>query len=138
MTIPGAAISDIGIGGGRRYSRWSMIERMGTRLRDVAAAGLAMLAIIGVLVMHGVGPTTIDGGRVPHHAHTDHDTGDRLGVVLDLCTFMIVGIGLAATVFATHGHHIRRWPSLISRVSTIGWTPPAGRLRLLELCVVRV
>ncbi len=115
-----------------------MIEPKGMQLRDARAVGLAMLAVAGVLVMHGVGPITIDGGRAAHQAHANHDTGDRLGGVLDLCNVMFVGIGLTASVFATYGLHIRRWPSLISPVPTVDWTPPAGRFRLLELCVVRV
>ncbi len=136
MTTPGAAISDVGVGGAGRYSLWSMIEPKGIQLRNALTVGLAMLAVAGVLVMHGVGSTT--GGRGAHQAHANHDAGDRLGDVLDLCTFMIVGIGLTATVFATYGRHILRRPSLISPVPTDGWTPPAGRFRLLELCVVRV
>lgn len=115
-----------------------MIERHRARLQGALPVALATLAVVGVLVMHGVGPTTIGGSRGAHHAHTDHDTGDRLDVALDLCTFMTLGMGLAALALVVPRHRFRRRPTLISPLPDTVSPPSAGRARLLRLCVVRV
>jgi hypothetical protein len=103
--------------------------------------GLAMLAIVGMLLMHGLGPAALGLADTGHHAaEPDPAGGVAVHGVLGLCVFVIAVAGLIASTTTDHRRHGRRRTLVPNRpAGGIAVTVPVGgRLRLLELCVMRV
>lgn len=103
--------------------------------------GLAMLAIVGMLLMHGLDPAALGPADTDHHTAEQDRTGDvAVHHVLGLCVFVIAVAGMIASTTTDHRRPCRRRrPTPKPRAFDIVVTVPAGgRLRLFELCVLRV
>lgn len=111
------------------------------RRRLVLMTGLAMLAVVGMLLMHGFDPTAVGLIDTGHNAAEQDPTGGvAVHDVLGLCVFVIAVSGLIASTTTHHRRHRqRRRPTPNPRAGDIAVTVPiGGRLRLFELCVMRV
>ena len=111
------------------------------RRRLVLITGLAMLAVVGMLLTHGLDPAALGPIDTGHHA-AEQDAAGGVAVhnVLGLCVFVLVVAGLIASTTTDHRQHSRpRRPTPDPRTGDIiGRVTAGGRRRLLELCVMRV
>ena len=107
------------------------------RHRLVSMTALAMLAIVGVLFMHGFDAAAIEFVDTGHHVTPD-ESGGMAAVhgTIGLCVFVMTAAGL---IVAGVLRLPRRRPVPDPRclVPIIHSIPAQGRLRLFALCVMR-
>lgn len=98
--------------------------------------GLATIAILGVFFMHGLDAGALDPtAPVTGHAHED----TTLHGVVGLCVFTITTVLLGTTVVpAIRRSRIGTPAPRGLRQSVLSTGTSLGRLRLFDLCVIRV
>lgn len=117
-----------------------MVTSNTLRARLLGTSGLAMVAIVGVLSMHGLDPALI-GFDHPNHQVAHQETmpaGDGDGL-LELCVFAVSFVGLLAVSISEHRFGPTQKPPLaipLSDRSPSGAV--AGRRLLISLGVIRV
>ena len=111
------------------------------RRRLVLITGLAMLAVVGMLLTHGLDPAALGPIDTGNHAAEQDAAGGVAGHgVLGLCVFVIAVAALIASTTIDHRRRCRPrkpTPSPVAGDFAV-IVPVGGRLRLLELCVMRV
>jgi hypothetical protein len=107
------------------------------RYRLVSMSALAMLAIVGVLFMHGLDAAAVEFVDTGHHTAPD-ETGRTAAVhgAIGLCVFVMTAAGLiAAGVLRLPRRRPVPDPRCLAPI--IHSIPAQGRLRLFALCVMR-
>jgi hypothetical protein len=98
---------------------------------------LAAIAIAGVLLMHGLDAAAVDlVGSGPNDRAHDH--GPVIHGVIGLCVFVVAAAGLALSNRRSTGQQ-NPPPTVPQTVSSTGidTASTTGRLRLLQLCILR-